>query len=51
MKVINGNINDDYTKVNQKVKAIFKLRGNLDRVELAYCAEFTVPVEEFSHAQ
>jgi len=37
--------------VNQKVKAIFKLRGNRDREELAHCALLTMPVEEFSHAQ
>jgi hypothetical protein len=39
------------TKVNQKVKAIFKLRGNRDREELAHCAVLTMPVEEFSHLQ
>jgi len=37
--------------VNQKVKAIFKLRGNQDREELAHCAVLTMPVEEFSHVQ
>jgi len=37
--------------VNQKIKAIFKLRGNRDREELAHCAVLTVPVEEFSHVQ
>jgi len=37
--------------VNQKVKAIFKLRGNRDREELAHCAVLTMPVEEFSHVQ
>jgi len=37
--------------VNQKVKAILKLRGNRDREELAHCAVLTVPVEEFSHMQ
>jgi len=37
--------------VNQKVKAIFKLRGNRDREELAHCAVLTVHVEEFSHVQ
>jgi len=37
--------------VNQKVKAIFKLRSNWDREELANCAVLTVPVEEFSHVQ
>ena len=37
--------------MNQKVKAIFKLRGNRDREELAHCAVLTVPVEEFSHVQ
>ena len=39
------------TRVNQKVKAIFKLRGNRDREELPHCAVLTVPVEEFSHVQ
>ena len=39
------------TRVNQKVKAIFKLRGNQDREELAHCAVLTMPVEEFSHVQ
>ena len=38
-------------RVNQKVKAIFKLRGNQDREELPHRAVLTVPVEEFSHAQ
>jgi len=37
--------------VNQKVKAIFKLCGNLDREELAHCTVLTMPVEEFSHLQ
>jgi len=37
--------------VNQKVKSIFKSRGNRDREELAQCAVLTVPVEEFRHAQ
>jgi len=37
--------------VNQKVKAIFKLRGNQDREGLAHCAELTMPVEEFRHVQ
>jgi len=37
--------------VNQKVKAIFKLRGYQDREELAHCAVLTMPVEEFSHVQ
>jgi len=37
--------------VNQKVKAIFKLRDNRDREELAHCAVLTMPVEEFSHVQ
>jgi len=37
--------------VNQKVKAIFKLRGNQDRQELAHCAVLTMPFEEFSHVQ
>jgi len=35
--------------VNQKAKAIFKLRGNRDREELALCAVLTMPVEQFSH--
>ena len=39
------------TRGIQKVKAIFKLRGNRDREELAHCAVLTVPVEEFSHVQ
>jgi len=39
------------TRVNQKVKAIFKLRGNRDREELAHCAELTMPVEEFGLVQ
>ena len=38
-----------HTRVNQKVKAIFKLRGNRDREELPHCAVLTVPVEEFRH--
>jgi len=38
-------------RVNQKVKAIFKLRGNRDREELVHCAVLTVPGEEFSHVQ
>jgi len=37
--------------VNQKVKAIFKLRSNRDREELQHCAVLTMPVEEFSHVQ
>jgi len=37
--------------VNQKVKAIFKLRRNWDRKKLAHCAVLTMPVEEFSHVQ
>jgi len=37
--------------MNQKVKAIFKLRNNRDREELPHCAVLTVPVEEFSHGQ
>ena len=36
--------------VNQ-VKAIFKLRGNWDRKELAHFVVLTMPVEEFSHVQ
>ena len=42
---------DSYTRVNQKVKAIFKLRGNRDREELPHCAVLTMPVEEFGHVQ
>ena len=38
-------------RVNQKVKAIFKLRSNQDREELPHCAVLTMPVEEFSHVQ
>jgi len=41
----------DNTRVNQKVKAIFKLRGNRDREELPHCELLTMPVEEFRHAQ
>jgi len=37
------------TWVNQKVKAIFKLRGNRDSKELAHCTVLTMPLEEFSH--
>jgi len=37
--------------VNQKVKAIFKLRGNRDRKELGHCAVLTMPAEVFSHVQ
>ena len=37
--------------MDQKVKAIFKLRGNRDREELAYCAVLTMPVDEFSQVQ
>jgi len=40
-----------HKSVNQKVKAIFKLRGKRERKELAHCAVLTVPVEEFSHVQ
>jgi len=38
-------------RVNQKVKAIFKLRGNQDSEELAHRAVLTMHVEEFSHVQ
>jgi len=38
-------------RVIQKVKAIFKLRGNREREELAHCAVLKMPVEEFSHLQ
>ena len=37
--------------MNPKVNAIFKLRGNRDREELAHCAVLTMPVEEFSNVQ
>ena len=37
--------------MNEKVKAIFKLRVKWDRQELAHCAVLTMPVEEFSHVQ
>jgi len=37
--------------VNQKIKSIFKLRGNRDREELPHCAVLTMFVEEFSHVQ
>ena len=40
-----------HTRVNQKVKAIFKLCSNRDREKLPHRAILTVPVEEFSHAQ
>jgi len=43
--------NKYFTRVYQKVKAIFKLRGNRDREELPHCAVLTMPVEEFSHVQ
>jgi len=39
------------TTVNQKVMAIFKLRGNRDTEELAHCVVLTMPVQEFSHVQ
>jgi len=39
------------TRVNQKVKTIFKLCDNRDREELVHCAVLAVPVEEFSHVQ
>jgi len=38
-------------RVNQKVKAIFKLHGNRNREELPHCAVLTMPVGEFSHVQ
>ena len=37
--------------MNQRAKAVFKLRGNRDREELSHCAVLTVPIEEFSHVQ
>ena len=33
-----------HTRVNQKVKAIFKLRGNQETEKLAHCAVLTMPV-------
>ena len=39
------------TRVNQKVKAIFKLHSNRDREELAHYIVLTMSVEEFSHVQ
>jgi len=39
------------TRVNQNVKAIFKLCGNWDREEMPHCAVLTVSVEEFGHVQ
>jgi len=38
-------------RVNQKVKAIFKFRGNRDREELVHFVVLTMPAEEFSHVQ
>src|SRR5215469_12710349 len=38
-------------RVIQKLKAIFKLRGNQDIEELVHCAVLTVPVKVFSHLQ
>jgi hypothetical protein len=35
--------------MNQKVKAVFKLRGNWDREKLVHCAVLTMCIEEFSH--
>ena len=43
--------NSQSMRVNQKVKAIFKLHDNWDREEPAHCAVLTMPVEEFSHLQ
>ena len=37
-----------HTRVNQNVKAIFKLRGNRDRAELPHCSVLTMPVEKSS---
>jgi len=42
---------NSYMRVNQKVKAIFKLRGNRDRQELAHYTVLTMPIEDFSHSQ
>ena len=47
----NLKINSYNTRVNQKVKTIFKLRGNRDREELAHCVVLTMPFEEFCHVQ
>ena len=47
----NDDDNNNNMRVNQKVKAIFKLRSNRDREELAHCAVLTMPVKEFSHLQ
>jgi len=41
----------NFTRENQKVKAIFKFRGKWDREDLAHCVVLTTPVEEFSHVQ
>ena len=41
----------NYTKANQRIKVILKLRVNRTREELAHCAVLTMPVEEFSHVQ
>jgi len=51
MTLRNAGCNGKDTRVNQKVKAIFKLHNNQDREELPHCAVLTVPVEEFSHVQ
>jgi hypothetical protein len=37
--------------VGEKVKAVFKLRGDRDRELLAHCVVLTMPVEEFSQLQ
>jgi len=42
---------DKSTRVNQKVKAVFKLRGNRDIEELPHYAVLAVSVEEFNHVQ
>jgi len=48
---IKTNHRQKYTRVNQKVKAIFKLYGNRDKEELVRSAVLIMPVEEFSHVQ
>jgi hypothetical protein len=37
--------------VNQKAKAIFKLRGNQEREELAHYTVLAKPIEDFNHLQ
>jgi len=40
-----------YTRVNKKVRAIFKLCSNQGREELVHCTVFTMPVEKFRYVQ